>query len=196
MKIMAGLLAAGTSSRMGKNKAFLPIDEKVLVDFSLSALQSIANEDVFIITGQHHKEFASKLPQRNLLFNSQYSSGMASSIVVAAQHAQDSSYDALLIHLADLPSVVDDDIRQILAEFSKNPKQVVASRRDPMDPSSLAPPCIFPRDFFPQLLSLTGDQGAKSLLEELRAQSLPLTFPWQDVDDESSYKAWVSSKIN
>ncbi len=56
--------------------------------------------------------------------------------------------------------------------------------------STLGPPCLFPRRWYPELAALSGPQGARSLLLKHAAEVEPLPLPQAaiDIDTPEDYR--------
>jgi len=100
--------------------------------------------------------------------------GMAASLragIAAVAHC-----DAALVLLCDQPDVTEAHLTALLDAFE--PGSIVASDYGP----HLGPPCVFDRAFFPELLALTGDQGARKLLQRHAPRSVPFPGGLHDID--------------
>lgn len=99
MKISAVVLAAGKSSRMGKNKLLLEIDGKKILDWILQTLTSIIDE-VIVVTGYDSeiiKNIAEKYPCK-IVYNASYEEGMTSSFQTGLK---ETNADAVFLILGD-----------------------------------------------------------------------------------------------
>lgn len=85
---------------------------------------------------------------------------MASSIRLGVQRAKEHAASAVLIALADMPRVTASHVRALL-EAADGSDAIVASTDGETAPR---PPAVFGRRMFEQLLSLSGDQGARNLI--------------------------------
>lgn len=77
----AVVLAAGYSSRTGKNKMLLPYGESTIIESLLKVLSPYCNR-MIIVTGYYHQELVNHLVDYpvEFVFNNQYPLGMFSSV--------------------------------------------------------------------------------------------------------------------
>ena len=69
--------------------------------------------------------------------------------------------DAILYLVADQPLLDAAAIAKILETWQENPNRIVAPAHD----GRTGNPCIFPREFFPELCQLQGDVGGKCVIK-------------------------------
>jgi molybdenum cofactor cytidylyltransferase len=97
------------------------------------------------------------------------------------------SVDAALIALGDQPALAPSIIPALLAARRTSPKLIVAPRyRD-----GQGNPVVFKREIFPELLRLTGDRGARPIIqkEPARVEWVELDLPMPpDVDTPADYE--------
>ncbi len=85
--------------------------------------------------------------------------GLASSLALGVEAAGEP--EALVVCLADMPLIDGAHVRQLVERLT--PGGIVASAADEREPPS--PPAAFSREYFPELLRLEGDKGARHLLQ-------------------------------
>lgn len=99
------LLAAGLSTRMGRNKALLPWLDSTLLEYQLRQLVDSQVEDVILVLGHEADKLqpvAIKFPQAQVVFNPLYGTGRSSSVVTGAS-AVDPETEAVLVYGVDQP---------------------------------------------------------------------------------------------
>jgi molybdenum cofactor cytidylyltransferase len=155
------LLAAGKSERFGDNNKLLYPD-KTGNPIGLSSARNLvaAVKDSIVVVRSDDLEFQSLLQQHQISFikNENPDSGLSSSIVTGVRHASNAT--GWLILLGDMPYIdsrIIADARDLLVQ---NPEKLIVSSYD----SRWGHPVGFGATFRQELLSLEGDQGAKSLL--------------------------------
>ncbi len=165
------VLAAGSSSRMGRPKQLLHVDgESMIVRAVKIAWQSTATE-VVVITGAYREEvegevrqglawLLSQEPNRvRLVHNPKWEDGQASSIHAAIQ-ALDSSVEAAIFMPADQP-FVEPSLLRLLQRRRQMGHDLVAPL---VDGEIRGAPALFDRQTWPELLSLHGDTGGRLVL--------------------------------
>lgn len=166
-RLAAILLAAGCSSRFGRhNKLLANIDGRPMVRVTAEALLGAGCiEEVIVVTGHDAEAVEEALEGLAVraLYNSAWRDGMGRSIArgVAGLSA---TPDGVAIVQADMPFLAPELIERLGATFRDcHGKSVVF----PATPSGeQRNPVLWPRRFFDRLKSLSGPEGAKSVLNE------------------------------
>jgi CTP:molybdopterin cytidylyltransferase MocA len=108
-----------------------------------------------------------EFPNINVAVNDGWESGMASSIRVGVERAEQLGAGSILLLLADQPCLTTQLIDRFLIERSAS--SIVAARYNDV----VGPPILFGSSWFEQLKNLRGDQGARHLIRG-RADSITL----------------------
>jgi molybdenum cofactor cytidylyltransferase len=156
--ISAVVLAAGGSTRMGRQKLLLPVGGEPLVRRVVNAVCDAGFDDVLIVAGFEHELVLSALeglPVRYAL-NHEFATGMGSSFRTAVEHLPDS--DASMFALADQPMLTAIEYRRLLDTYRHSGNPIVSARYGEV----MAPPHLLAREFFPELALL--EHGARSVL--------------------------------
>ena len=156
------LLAAGQSKRMsGENKLIKSVKGIPLIKCALNnILKSHVNEIIIVLGYQQEtiEKLIDKTSRIKFVFNSNFESGMASSIIKGIKKLSKKT-DSFFISLGDMPSINYDTYNQLI-KCNKNKKAIV-----PMFKGQQGNPVLFPKSFEEKLLSIQGDSGAKKILE-------------------------------
>ncbi|HXG37824.1 MAG TPA: nucleotidyltransferase family protein [Bacteroidota bacterium] len=173
------LLAAGGSTRYGSPKQLLPFRGKPLIrHLTEVALQSKAS-DTYVVLGAEAKKISqelSGLPVR-LIVNEEWQEGIGSSLRAGVQ-ALPKTTEAALIMLGDQPLVTSAHLNSIIEAHQSTGKPIVASAYS----GTLGVPVIFARRFFPELQRLSGDTGAKQIIQNHSGEVAGIPFPDGVVD--------------
>ncbi len=199
-------LAAGNSSRMGKNKLQLPLDETCLGSKCFkSALESKLDWTVAITRRDdplHWLEpYCAKRGWSMMQLQSlQADRGQSESIKAGVRAAMSLNASGVVILLADQPLVTSRIINLLLRQ---NSADFVAS----VQKGVITPPVFFSQKLFPKLLLLNGDAGARALLqgnEGEKGMFVEIEGDFLiDIDTEKEYqklltdwreRAWMSSE--
>ena len=161
------LLAAGQSKRFGRNKLIEPIDGKPMILSTVNTWLSSPIDLLQVVTGGHQDDIETALSGADiaLINNPHFDSGMASSIAAGIASIP-SSYDLILIGLADMPYVKADTIKRLIetaARFDPYKKIWV-----PCHDGQRGNPVLWHRRLAPDLLTLSGDQGGRQLFQRYR----------------------------
>jgi molybdenum cofactor cytidylyltransferase len=178
----AVVLAAGSSSRMGRPKQTLRFrDESLLRRAALAALGA-GCRPVIVVTGAHAELSGRELEGLDVrqALNNLWETGMASSIRagVEALSAADPHAAAAVLMLCDQPHVTSEVINGLVAAHRATGKAVVASEYD----GGFGAPALFDRALFPELARLEGAAGAKEVIRRHAAEAHFLPFRGGEVD--------------
>ena len=197
MKIVGIYLAAGKSQRMGENKLALPVGKMSLGSLALETALHSSLHKVYVITQGNGQWISSKLLTDDKLVVVTCSTaheGQSASLRCGIERAQIENADAAMVILADQPFITALMIDELIACMKKNSScNYVATSQGEQN----IPPILFSASMFPALLTLTGDAGARSLLQNKAlyiGKQLPcgdkrLVF---DVDTKEDYMEFLS----
>lgn len=184
------LLAAGSSSRMGKPKQLLPWGETTLIEYQVKNILATGNPVNIILGNRAGKiiPFIKELPVKYTI-NEAWEKGMgtsiASGIEYVEQHHPDS--DGVLITLTDQPLVTVSHLKKLLSTFKAGNKQIIVSQSAS---GWQGVPALFDRVYFRELSKLNGEQGAKSVFRKYtpHIKTIQCGDILGDIDTPGSYK--------
>lgn len=154
--------AAGASTRLGQAKQLLKYRGKSLLQNAVHAADSIDPEEIIVVTGANAEavQAAVQHPAIRWIHNPWWSSGMGHSMALGAAATNPSS-TGLMILLCDQWRIQPKDLQTLLQIWRANPQRIVAAEVAGV----CMPPVIFPASCFEQLQNLTGDAGARSIID-------------------------------
>jgi molybdenum cofactor cytidylyltransferase len=170
------LLAAGSSRRMGRPKQLLDWGGSPLVRVAAEQALAAGLQELIVVTGAAHAEIAAALaglPLR-LVYNPEHAQGQSTSLR-AGIGALGQQAAATLVLLGDQPFVTAAIVGRIVGAWRASGAPIVAPRYR----GTRGNPVLFARELFPELLAVTGDQGARAILA---ARSSTIHFV--DIDDD------------
>lgn len=190
MKIAILVLAAGKSSRMQSIKQLEKIDNKTLLDISLTKAKQLTTATIFCVLGANSKKIQQEISTKDVPFieNKNYENGLSSSIVAGVHHLKKSTvnYDGVFILLADQPAITTSYLKDMISIFQKNPTKIIASKYD----STFGVPALFSKKYFDALLGIEFDKGAKEFInlhkKEVLCSKLETNF--SDIDTKEDLK--------
>ncbi len=191
---MAGIvLAAGLSQRMGECKLALPLRGKPLLAHVVAAAAASHLSPLVVVLGEDapHLKNSIDFGRAAVVVNPHSRSGRASSLNTGLQRVPPDCAGVMVL-LGDQPLVTASLIDTLLSAFARHPGQWVA----PLYRGRRGNPVVIPRRWFPDLLTLTGDQGPRYLLSSPgpRLHLVPVDDPAGviDVDTAEDYERLTS----
>ncbi len=162
-RIAAVVLAAGRSTRMGgPNKLLAEIARRPLVRIAAEeALASHANP-VIVVTGHQRAEVAKSLaglPVR-VVDNPDFAQGLGTSLK-AGIAAVPADADGAIVCLGDMPQVDAHLLDRLIAAFDPDRGALIVM---PTHQGNRGNPVLWSRRFFPDLMAIEGDVGARHLI--------------------------------
>ena len=160
--IFAVVLAAGASTRFGRTKQLEKFEGVSLAAGAVRKAESVCGELSVLVTGKDWQKVADTCAPLAGYFviNRDYEQGLASSIACGVRAIAESA-DAMLLMLADLPLVTTEHLTSLVNAWTKSPQTIVASAFE----DTLGPPIVFPKADFDALMQLSGDRGARPIID-------------------------------
>lgn len=157
------VLAAGTSSRLGRPKQLVEIGNGNLLSHTIDAASSISNTDVHIILGAYSKEILAELKTCYPVYiNPNWDKGMGNTIAFGVNQIKGFKYQALILTVCDQPYLEETHFERLISFYENESKEnIIVSKYK----AGNGPPSLFSAQHFDQLGSLEGDLGAKSVVK-------------------------------
>lgn len=176
------ILAAGESSRLGSPKQLLVYSGATLLQHAIEAAQSSDAGIVIVVLGANADLITGELnPARaNIVVNATWKEGMASTIRYGIQTLVklNPQAEAVILMVADQPFVTADLLNTLMDVNKKEQRNIVAGKYG----DTFGTPVLFGKRFFPELLELTGDTGAKNLVRKYMNVAAFVPFSKGDID--------------
>jgi molybdenum cofactor cytidylyltransferase len=166
-QVGAIVLAAGLSRRMGGPKLAMEMNGVPILARTLAAVED-AGLPLRLVVGGHADAVRAVAPGVPLVHAPAFARGLAESLK-AGLAAAPASWSAALVVLADMPFVQPATLRTLAAALAAGAPAVV-----PVQAGARGNPAGFARAAWPALLQLSGDQGARRLLDSLGAAEVPV----------------------
>ena len=180
MKVSATILAAGESSRMENgNKLLLPINEIPMISHVCNTVLTAGLDPVVVVTGCDNELVTQAIPAaiNEIIYNSHWQSGMASSIYSGIS-ALPKNIDGNMIVLGDMPMLSKNTLDLLIDEFIVQHGDHIIY---PIYEERQANPVIFPKKYFQEILSTTGDRGCKKVLKQYPDDAIGVPIKSQEV---------------
>ena len=165
-QVSAVILAAGTSTRMGRAKQLLPLGGTTVLARTIENVRSAGLVEIVLVLGASAEAIRRQLPQSLLeglkvVVNQAYAQGMASSLREGLS-ALDPQTGAALIILGDQPFIRPQTLHQIMAGYQRSGAQIVI----PSHQGKRGNPVLLGRSVFPEVMALEGDTGCRAIFPQ------------------------------
>lgn len=195
------ILAAGTSSRMGagRHKLLLPLGNRPVLAHVIETTLASQAGPVIIVLGHQAEQVRAAIaehvdhPMITIIENPDYQQGMSTSLHVGVkaitnQEVSSSMPDSALIILGDQPMMTAHILNTLMTTRQTTGKRIIA----PLYAGKRGNPILFDASLFPELLEVTGDEGARSVIERHRQEvatvELGSAVATYDVDTWEAYQ--------
>jgi molybdenum cofactor cytidylyltransferase len=191
------ILAAGASTRMGQPKQLLKYNDANLIQHAIDEALAAGSQKVLIVLGSGAEKISEQInkKQANILYNKNWEEGMASSIKEGLQQSLllSANVDVIILMVCDQPYVNAALLRNLLNQHIESGKPIIASQYK----DTLGTPVLFHKSFFPELLKLKGDTGAKTIVMENKEHVQTVRFPLGDIDIDNmaDYEMLLQQKL-
>ena len=186
-KISAIVLAAGKSSRMGDFKLLLPLGDRTVIGTTVANVVGAAFTETIVVTGHRHADVAAILTVNvRAVHNAAFAEGMATSLRAGVNAARRDA-DAYLVCLGDMPMVKTATLLAI-ARAAAGSSTIIVPNHDNRDGN----PVLFGSDYRDELLQLTGDAGARRVVDAHTGNVVRVDIDepeiFQDIDTTVDYE--------
>jgi molybdenum cofactor cytidylyltransferase len=194
-KIVAIILAAGYSSRMGELKPLLPIGNKTVIENVIHAFKKAGIEDIRVVLGyQAHRiiPLLEKIKVR-VLHNSEFEKGMFSSVQTGVRSMQHDSIDGFFLIPADYPLIKSESIKKLAEVFLTSKSKLIY----PCYHKAKGHPPIISGKLIDEILGFDEPGGLRKLLERYQEDSKDLDledrYILMDMDTISDYERIIKA---
>ncbi len=176
------ILAAGASSRLGSPKQLALWQGRPLLEHAIDNAVTLLPGHTFVVLGAHAETIQTTIDLTRTvpIFNPAWQEGIASSIRSGID-ALPASAKAALILLCDQPLINRAALQALLTAAQRFPARIIASHYY----QSVGVPALFPAGYFPELMNLQGDRGAKAVLLKFIDELMTIPLPQAEFDVDS-----------
>ena len=175
------ILAAGGSSRLGQPKQLLPYQGRTLLRHAVETAVASGCRPIIAVLGANADSLRGELVGLPVwaVDNENWEGGMAGSIAAGIQPLSELSHlDGAIVLLADQPLLSPEFLCDLVARFEETLAPIVASEYA----GTLGAPALFAESLFPELLALSGAEGAKQIIEKYESQAVSVAFAGGSLD--------------
>ncbi len=174
----AVILAAGFSRRLGRPKQSVVFEGTSLLERAIRTAQAAELHPIIAVVNE--PSWTDLLAPCNVivLLNPKAEEGMSTSVVAGIHRLEQHAVTGAILMACDQPDLRPDHLRALCADRNRITGSHYANRT--------GVPAYFPAAIFPELLRLTGDAGARTLLQN--AVSIPNDALALDIDTEEDLR--------
>ncbi len=196
MKLGCVLMAAGAASRFGENKLLKPFWGVPLYLRAMDAIPKDAFCAVAAVSGT--KEILAAAVERGFVpvLNDRPELGVSRTVRLGLEALLNAGAEAALFLVADQPLLTSASVAGLLDFFLGEPSAPAALSHG----GKRGNPVIFPKEYFPALLALTGDEGGGAALKASgvspRLFAIADARELMDVDTAEAFRTLAEASAN
>ena len=186
-RITALILAAGKSSRMGdQNKLLLPFKDGTILSHVFDEISKSNSDNALVVTGNEADKIKNLISgNAQIIHNPDFADGLSTSIKKGVS-ALPGDCDGVMICLGDMPYITTNEYNKLIEKF-ENDKIII-----PVSKGKMGNPLIFSKQYFDELMRLSGDKGARSLLQKYTDKIIRVEMhsdvSFKDIDTFEEYQ--------
>ena len=189
LRVAGVILAAGASRRMGRNKMLLELEGESLVRRAARRAIAAGLAPVVVVIGHEADRVRTELKDLPLEFavNPDFT-GPTSGSLHQGLNRLGPDVDAVVVMLGDMVRVSAETLGMLVAAARGTEAPLVVSRYGDVT----APPLLFRRPLFPELLAWTGEGCGKAVVQAHRHEAMYVDRPvalLADVDTPEDFAA-------
>ena len=174
---------------MGVPKQLLMYKNRSLLQISIDVGIQSNTQYQLLVLGEKYAQILSqiKLGKMDVVVNAAWEKGMASSLKLGLEYVMEKgSFDQVVVILCDQPFISPELIDQLIITQNATGKGIVACHYKETN----GVPVLFSKKYFPELLKLTGQEGAKKLIYEHPGDLALVDFELGiiDIDTREDYR--------
>ena len=182
------VLAAGSSTRMGRNKLFFELDGETLLRRVVRRALDAGLDPVLVVVGHEAERVRAELAGLPCtpVDNPDHALGVNRSLRTGISHVPERARAAVVM-LADMPFVTSRMVSTLVARYRKSTAPLVISAYGDVN----APPMLYGRALFPELRQMSGSGCGRQVVRRHRDEAIAVSWPeaaLQDVDVPEDYE--------
>ncbi|KUJ50027.1 NTP transferase domain-containing protein [Chryseobacterium sp. JAH] len=186
------ILAAGNSSRLGQPKQLLDFNGKSLLRHVAEESLKIT-KSVVVVTGSNSIEISKEINDLELIIaeNKKWKEGMGSSIHIGLNQLLNAipTIENCIVSVCDQPFIEASVFSELIQMQQDSQKGIIASKYA----DTLGTPVLFIQKYFKNLYDLSGQEGAKKLLQKFIDDIAEINFEKGaiDIDTQKDYQQLI-----
>ena len=171
------LMAAGNASRFRTNKLLVDFDGKPLVQRAMEAIARDRFAEIVVVTQYPDVTHMAQKFGYTCIQNDHPEWGAAYTIRLGTEALR--RCNAIMYMVADQPLLEDVSVERLVDVWREHPCNIIAPSHD----GRTGNPCIFPREFYDELMALEGDVGGKAVIRRHMDKLLTVELAAQELVD-------------
>lgn len=159
------VLAAGSSSRLGRSKQLIKLNGKSLLQHATKAAFDSEADSVLVVLGSNAQAHKSEIESLDIeiIENKNWHTGMGSSLKVGLSHFLNSKVNiqAVIVMVCDQPYLTTSHLNKLINTHRNQKSEIVASTYG----NIRGVPALFDVSIFSKLFTLGDTQGARKIIE-------------------------------
>ena len=182
------VLAAGSSTRMGRNKLFFDLDGETLLKRAVRRAVDAGLDPVIVVVGHEAERARAELAELACtpVDNPDHALGINRSLRTGISHVPERARAAVVM-LADMPFVTSRMVASLVARYRESTAPLVISAYGDIN----APPMLYDRALFAELRQMTGEGCGRQVVRRHRHEAVAVSWPeaaLQDIDVPEDYE--------
>ncbi|MDF1694258.1 MAG: nucleotidyltransferase family protein [Saprospiraceae bacterium] len=173
------ILAAGGSRRLGHPKQMVGWESSTLLNHTIKQANQVSNSDVFVTLGDCFDEIHSSIKEKvHIIFHPEWYHGMGSTISFSVSKIQLKKYKGVILSVCDQPYISTDNFVNLINKFESSSAKIVVSEYR----NGQGPPTLFSQEIVKDLMKISGDNGAKSIIKKYKNDVVSTCFYGGEID--------------
>lgn len=153
------ILASGFSTRMGKNKLLMKIDEEEIIRRVIRIIKGSKVKNIILIAREKEVIEIGKEEEIIVVKNNKANLGQSSSIHIGLENSN--LEENFMFFCGDQPFIDIDSINKLIKLSDENKEKIIVPRVREKTGS----PVVFPKSFYNDLMLLSGDIGGRKIIK-------------------------------
>lgn len=183
------IVAAGNSSRLGEPKQLLKFKGKTLLRNVVEEAIKVS-QSVVVVMGSGHSQISKEIEnlEVKIVENINWNEGMGSSIKIGITQLLNEFPEVqnIIISVCDQPFIEASVFSDLIQMQKDSQKGIVASKYS----DTLGTPVLFTKKYFEELSKLSGQEGAKKMIQKFKNNIAEINFEKGaiDIDTQTDYQ--------
>ncbi len=177
MTVAAVVLAAGGSRRLGQPKQLLDHRGRTLVEHAIDRVRAAGVDTILVVVGAHAAQIGPLVEAAGAqpVVNERWTDGQGTSVAAGVRRLAglDPTPESVLLTPCDLPHVDPDHLRRLTDLVRRGDADIAATRHG----DAAGAPACFAASWFDRLADLSGDVGARSIIDPADPRVRTLEHP-------------------